>query len=344
MGTLVADRQGRRGRALCAVHGQGQRALPHAVLPGHDPRIGRAVEARRLHQVVQLPELRRRPVLDLQGRGVFMDQALSILPADYWRWWLLSHAPESSDSEFTWENFQASVNKDLADVLGNFVSRVTKFCRSKLGRGRPRGRPLRRGRGRAHRRPRHAHPPLRAPHGGDGGPQGGGRAARDLGDRQRIPPVRRALVRPQGRPRPRRRHRPPVAQPHPRLRGPLRALHPRRGGGDADRAAHRRPLLARRRGPRAGEPPRGPRLHRAGGALRQDHRRTAGGLGRPASPASAPSGASPRIPRAGRPPSPSPNRTPCPHASAAIPATGAARSRYRSSPRPRRRQEAGSPS
>ncbi|MFZ5710160.1 MAG: methionine--tRNA ligase [Pseudomonadota bacterium] len=74
-----------------------------------------------------------------QGRGVFMDQALSILPADYWRWWLLSHAPETSDSEFTWENFQTSVNKDLADVLGNFVSRITKFCRSKFGEEVPAG-------------------------------------------------------------------------------------------------------------------------------------------------------------------------------------------------------------
>ncbi len=74
-----------------------------------------------------------------QGRGVFMDQALDILPADYWRWWLLSHAPESSDSEFTWENFQQSVNKDLADVLGNFVSRITKFCRSKFGEAVPEG-------------------------------------------------------------------------------------------------------------------------------------------------------------------------------------------------------------
>ncbi len=74
-----------------------------------------------------------------QGRGIFMDQALSILPADYWRWWLLSHAPESSDSEFTWENFQAAVNKDLADVLGNFVSRITKFCRSKFGEALPEG-------------------------------------------------------------------------------------------------------------------------------------------------------------------------------------------------------------
>ena len=74
-----------------------------------------------------------------RNRGVFMDQALEILPADYWRWWLFSHAPESSDSEFTWENFQQTVNKDLADVLGNFVSRVTKFCRSKFGEIIPTG-------------------------------------------------------------------------------------------------------------------------------------------------------------------------------------------------------------
>jgi methionyl-tRNA synthetase len=51
----------------------------------------------------------------------------------------LSHAPESSDSEFTWENFQGSVNKDLADVLGNLVSRVTKFAVSKFGETVPAG-------------------------------------------------------------------------------------------------------------------------------------------------------------------------------------------------------------
>ncbi|HWA89609.1 MAG TPA: methionine--tRNA ligase [Rhizomicrobium sp.] len=63
-----------------------------------------------------------------QKRGVFMDQALEILPADYWRYYLMANAPESSDSNFTWEHFSAQVNKDLADVLGNFVNRVTKFC------------------------------------------------------------------------------------------------------------------------------------------------------------------------------------------------------------------------
>ncbi len=74
-----------------------------------------------------------------RGRGVFMDQALEILPADYWRWWLLSRAPETSDSEFTWEQFQTDCNKDLADVLGNFVSRVTKFCKSKFSEEVPAG-------------------------------------------------------------------------------------------------------------------------------------------------------------------------------------------------------------
>ncbi len=74
-----------------------------------------------------------------RGRGVFMDQALALLPPDYWRWWLLSHAPETSDAEFTWENFQTDANKDLADVLGNFVSRITKFCRSKFSEAVPEG-------------------------------------------------------------------------------------------------------------------------------------------------------------------------------------------------------------
>ncbi len=66
------------------------------------------------------------------NRGVFMDQALELLPADYWRWYLIANSPESSDSSFTWEQFQATVNKDLADVLGNFVNRITKFTEAKF--------------------------------------------------------------------------------------------------------------------------------------------------------------------------------------------------------------------
>ncbi|MDE2495032.1 MAG: methionine--tRNA ligase [Alphaproteobacteria bacterium] len=67
-----------------------------------------------------------------QKRGVFMDTALELLPTDYWRWYLMANAPENADSSFTWEHFAAVVNKDLADVLGNFVNRVTKFCAARF--------------------------------------------------------------------------------------------------------------------------------------------------------------------------------------------------------------------
>jgi methionyl-tRNA synthetase len=66
------------------------------------------------------------------NRGIFMDQALELLPPDYWRWYLLANAPESDDSNFTWEHFQTTVNHDLADVLGNFVNRIAKFCATRF--------------------------------------------------------------------------------------------------------------------------------------------------------------------------------------------------------------------
>ena len=65
-------------------------------------------------------------------RGVFMDAALDLLPPDLWRWYLIANAPEGSDTAFTWEQFQSAVNRDLADVLGNFVNRILKFNETKL--------------------------------------------------------------------------------------------------------------------------------------------------------------------------------------------------------------------
>ena len=67
-----------------------------------------------------------------QKRGVFMDQAIDIAPSDCWRWHLMANAPESSDAAFTWEEFQSSINSDLANVLGNFVNRITKYTASKF--------------------------------------------------------------------------------------------------------------------------------------------------------------------------------------------------------------------
>ena len=74
-----------------------------------------------------------------QGVGVFMDDALGLLPADYWRYYLMINAPESDDSNFTWEAFAATVNKDLADTFGNFVNRTLSFASKRFGDTVPKG-------------------------------------------------------------------------------------------------------------------------------------------------------------------------------------------------------------
>ena len=74
-----------------------------------------------------------------QRRGIFMDQALEEFPADWYRYWLLANAPEGGDASFSWELFQIQINKDLADVFGNFVNRVLKFCNARFGEKIPEG-------------------------------------------------------------------------------------------------------------------------------------------------------------------------------------------------------------
>ena len=71
--------------------------------------------------------------------GIFCDQAIEEFPADYWRYWLMANAPESSDSSFTFETFANTINKDLNDVLGNFINRVLKMTTSNFGQQVPDG-------------------------------------------------------------------------------------------------------------------------------------------------------------------------------------------------------------
>lgn len=74
-----------------------------------------------------------------QKRGVFTDQALDEFPADYWRYWLMANAPESSDSSFTFDSFAGTINKDLNDTLGNFINRITKIALNNFGEEIPSG-------------------------------------------------------------------------------------------------------------------------------------------------------------------------------------------------------------
>jgi methionyl-tRNA synthetase len=68
--------------------------------------------------------------------GIWIDEALEIAPADYWRYALLSLRPESGDVNFKMDLFVEKINTDLNNVIGNLVNRTVvgfeKFCGSRL--------------------------------------------------------------------------------------------------------------------------------------------------------------------------------------------------------------------
>ncbi len=68
-----------------------------------------------------------------EKRGIFLDVAIDVAPADAWRYALLASAPETDDTDFTIERFADIVNKDLNGMLGNFVSRASKLTDKNFG-------------------------------------------------------------------------------------------------------------------------------------------------------------------------------------------------------------------
>ena len=67
-----------------------------------------------------------------QKVGIWIDEALELFPADYWRYFLMATRPETKDSNFSWELFIEKVNADLNDTFGNFVHRTLTFINSKF--------------------------------------------------------------------------------------------------------------------------------------------------------------------------------------------------------------------
>ena len=61
-----------------------------------------------------------------RNHAVWLHEYLAEFPGkqDELRYVLTSILPETSDSEFTWKDFQARVNNELVAILGNFVNRV----------------------------------------------------------------------------------------------------------------------------------------------------------------------------------------------------------------------------
>lgn len=68
-----------------------------------------------------------------RGTAIWLRDAIKAFPADYWRYALTALMPETKDSEFDLELFQARVNHELADTLGNFIQRTLSFISRFLG-------------------------------------------------------------------------------------------------------------------------------------------------------------------------------------------------------------------
>jgi len=59
--------------------------------------------------------------------AIWLPDYLDRFPPDPLRYSLIAGAPENRDADFTWKDFQAKNNADLADVLGNFINRTMTF-------------------------------------------------------------------------------------------------------------------------------------------------------------------------------------------------------------------------
>lgn len=73
--------------------------------------------------------------LNLEGRkfskskhwGIDLRDYLAEHDPDPLRYALAANMPENKDSDFTWRDYQARINNELADILGNFVNRTITF-------------------------------------------------------------------------------------------------------------------------------------------------------------------------------------------------------------------------
>ncbi len=90
----------------------------------------------KLHGDYVLPEnVPANEFLNLEGQkfstskrwAVWAHEALAEFEADYIRYALIRVMPETQDADFSWGEFQAHINNELADTLGNFINRTLKF-------------------------------------------------------------------------------------------------------------------------------------------------------------------------------------------------------------------------
>jgi len=75
--------------------------------------------------------------LNLEGRklstsrnfAVWLHEYLDKFPVDALRYAIAANMPEAKDADFSWKEWQARNNNELADILGNFINRTLTFVK-----------------------------------------------------------------------------------------------------------------------------------------------------------------------------------------------------------------------
>jgi len=67
------------------------------------------------------------------SRLPFLPEALDLFDADAIRFFLTINAPESRDTDFSWDDFQRRNNDELVATYGNAVHRLLSFTQSRFG-------------------------------------------------------------------------------------------------------------------------------------------------------------------------------------------------------------------
>ncbi len=72
--------------------------------------------------------LETRKLSTSRGWAIWLHEFLEDFPADYLRYSLTRTLPESKDTDFSFSDFQAHINNELADTFGNLVHRSLTFA------------------------------------------------------------------------------------------------------------------------------------------------------------------------------------------------------------------------
>jgi len=80
--------------------------------------------------------------LNIKGRktstsrnyAIWIRDFVKYFEPEFLRYYLAANAPETKDSDFSWEDFQSKINNELANILGNLANRVFTFVKKYFNR------------------------------------------------------------------------------------------------------------------------------------------------------------------------------------------------------------------